>query len=58
MYQILYDYGGYEGSKLNPTKYATVAKAVAAAVACSCGTPFLIVQVIDWEAVEKFEEET
>ena len=50
-YKILYDYR-IEGFKFDDDEYDTLAMAVKDAVvrSCSYAVPFLIVQVIDWEA--------
>ncbi len=53
-YKILNDYGSYEGCKFhNDIEYPTVAEAVKVALGSGYGVPFLIVRVIDWEAVQK-----
>ena len=53
-YRIVNDYGSYEGMKFHDDiEYPTVAEAVKAALDSRYGVPFLIVRVIDWEAMEK-----
>ena len=49
-YKILFDYGAYEGMKFQDEEFETVAEAVKHAMDLRYATPFLIVQVIDWEA--------
>lgn len=49
-YKILFDYGAYEGFKFQDEEFNTVAEAVKHAVGLNYCSPFLIVQVIDWEA--------
>lgn len=51
-YRILNDWGGYDGMKFHDDKeYDTVGEAVKAAVDSRYGASFLIVQIIDWEAI-------
>ncbi len=52
-YKILFDYGTYEGCKFQDMEFATVREAVKYAVELQNGSPFLIVQIVDWEATEK-----
>ena len=47
-YRILRDYGAYEGMRLEERKFDTVDEAVKAALGGH--TPFLIVNVVEWEA--------
>lgn len=50
-YRILIDYGAYEGMRFwNDVDYATVDEAVKEAVSASHGSPFYVVQIIDWQA--------
>lgn len=50
-YRILFDYGAYEGMKFwDDVEYETVDEAVKKALELNLGTPFLIVQVVDWHA--------
>jgi hypothetical protein len=49
-YRIMINYGSYEGFKLLEDEFETVDGAVKAAVGLSYGSPFIIVQIIDWEA--------
>jgi len=56
MYKVLIDYG-IEGFKFQDEEFMMVSSAVAHAVKVNYGSPFLIVKVIDWEAVEKQKEE-
>ena len=51
MYRILFDYGCYEGMKLEDEEFATVDAAVKAASGLRYA-PFLIVRVIDWQALD------
>ena len=51
-YRILWDYGNC-GYTFSSGEYETVEQAVKEAIALNYSTPFLIVQVIDWEAKEK-----
>ncbi len=50
-YRILFDYGT-EGFKFQDEEFATVARAVAHAVGLGYGQPFMIVEIVSWEAVE------
>jgi hypothetical protein len=52
-YKILFDYGAHEGFKFQDEEFDTVAEAVKHAIDLNYCTPFLIVQVINWEAKEK-----
>jgi hypothetical protein len=53
-YRIVNDYGTYEGMKFHDdVEYETVAAAVKAALDSRYGVPFLIMRVIDWQAMEK-----
>ena len=52
-YRILIDYGVYEGMKFwDADGFDTVSAAVKEAVARSFSSPFFIVKVIEWSAVE------
>lgn len=51
-YKILFDYRS-EGYKFQDEEFETVTQAVKHAIDLNYSTPFLIVQVIDWEAQEK-----
>lgn len=51
-YRILFDWGT-EGFKFQDDYFDTVAEAVRHAISLNYSTPFLIVQITDWEAVEK-----
>lgn len=53
-YRILFD-GGREGYTLHEEEYTTLEKAVKDAIKISTSTtyPFIIIQIIDWEAKEK-----
>ena len=48
-YKILFDYHT-EGFQFQKEEFETVAEAVKHAIDLSYSNPFLIVQVIDWEA--------
>ena len=50
-YKILFDYGR-EGFKFQDEEFDTVGKAVKHAFALNYSTPFLIVSVVEWEAVD------
>lgn len=50
MIRVLHDYGAYEGMKFYEGEFETVDAAVKAALASGYGTPFVIVDVIDWSA--------
>lgn len=51
-YKIIFDYGTYEGMKFwDDKEYETVDEAVKEAIAINSFTKFIIVKVIDWEAV-------
>lgn len=50
-YKILFDYRT-EGYKFEDGEFDTVAEAVRTALDLNYSTPFLIVNVIDWEAKE------
>lgn len=52
-YKILFDYGSYEGMKFQDEEFDTVAEAVKHALQLSYSCPFLIVNIIDWEATQK-----
>ena len=52
-YRILFNYGAYEGFKFQDEEFDTVAEAVKHALELNYATPFLIVQIIDWEAKSK-----
>lgn len=50
-YKVLIDYGAYEGMKFwDDKEYETVDEAVKEALAIGSAYPFLIIQVVDWEA--------
>ena len=49
-YRILFDYGSYEGLKLQKESFATVDNAVKHALSLNYSTPFLIITIIDWKA--------
>ena len=51
-YKVLFDYHS-EGFKFEDNIFDSVAAAVKYAMDCNYATPFLIVQVIEWEAKEK-----
>ena len=51
-YRILHDFGT-EGHSFFPDEFNSVADAVIAAIKLNYSTPFLIVQIIEWEAKEK-----
>ena len=52
-YRVLIDYGSYEGMKFaSPDEFATVDDAVKFAINNSCGSPFLIINVVEWVASE------
>ncbi len=51
-YKILFDYGAYEGMKFQDEEFDSVGKAVKHAIGLNYSTPFLIVRIIDWEAVQ------
>ena len=52
-YRILIDYGIYEGMKLwDENGFDTLNAAVKEAVTNSFSSPFLIIKVIDWSAIE------
>ena len=50
-YKILFDYRS-DGFKFQDEEFDTVAGAVKHAIELSYSSPFLIVQVVDWEAIE------
>lgn len=50
MYQVLIDYGGYEGMRFMDGQYNTVDEAVKAALVYNSAFKFLVVKVINWEA--------
>ena len=50
-YKILFDYG-CEGFKFQDEEFESVGKAVKHAFDLSYSTSFLIVSVVDWEAIE------
>ena len=50
-YRILWDYGS-EGHSFHDKEFDTVGEAVKEAFGLKYCSPFLIVQVIDWEARE------
>ncbi len=52
-YKILFDYGSHEGMKFQDDEFSSVSEAVKHAIGLNYYTPFLIVQVIDWKAIEK-----
>ena len=53
-YRIIIDYGGYEGMKFwDDKEYDTVDEAVHVAQENGYGSKFYIVNVINWEAVQK-----
>ena len=52
-YKILFDYGAYEGMKFQDKEFDSVKEAVKHAISLNYHTPFLIVNVIDWEAIAK-----
>lgn len=45
-YKIMFDYGGYEGYKLQDGEFDTVDEAIKHAVALSYSTPFIIVDIV------------
>ena len=49
-YRVLHDYGVYGGMQFFEGEFEAVDAAVKAALASGYSTPFIIVQVIDWEA--------
>jgi hypothetical protein len=53
--KILLDYGAYEGMKFQDEVFNTVSEAVVHALALNYGTPFMIVEILDWKAVEYIE---
>jgi len=53
-YKILIDYG-VEGYQFRDEEFDTVAGAVKHAIEVNYGSPFLIVQVVEWEVKEKEE---
>ena len=48
-YKILFDYGS-DGYKFQDEEYNSVSEAVKQAIKLNYCSPFLIVQIIDWEA--------
>lgn len=52
-YRVLYDYGTYEGMKFGESVHDTVDAAVKEAACGGNCTRFLIVRVVDWQAVER-----
>jgi hypothetical protein len=53
-YRILYDYGSYEGMKLQDKKFDTVDEAVKYAVSQNYSTSFIIIQIA-WTPNEKYD---
>lgn len=49
-YKILFNWGAYEGYKFQDEEFLSVAEAVKHAIELQYSVPFLIVQIIDWEA--------
>ena len=50
-YRVLVDYGPYEGMKFwDEKRFETVNEAVKFAISLNLSTPFLIVEVMEWEA--------
>ena len=52
-YKILFNWGSHEGFAFQDEEFDSVSKAVAHAIGLNYSTPFLIVNVIDWEAIQK-----
>ncbi len=51
-YKILFDYRT-EGFKFQDEEFESVSKAVKHAIDLNYCSPFLIVQIVDWEATQK-----